>query len=119
MKAFTWGRDSHGLFDYEDLHPDRRTFNTGNICYLVRKGNSQAEVILVTEEQKRTQVEPNDSVLFKIVPGVTSPECFTIETCSTTGVYEEAIDKLWLVTKAIKTNDKKEVLKNLSYRSIN
>eukprot|EP00826_Nyctotherus_ovalis_P051403 TRINITY_DN641_c0_g2_i1.p1 TRINITY_DN641_c0_g2~~TRINITY_DN641_c0_g2_i1.p1 ORF type:complete len:375 (+),score=86.23 TRINITY_DN641_c0_g2_i1:997-2121(+) len=111
LKAFTWGRDSHGLFDYEDLHPDRKTFNTGNTCYLIRKGNTQAEVILVTEEQKKTQVETGDAVLFKMVPSPSKPDVFVIETCSTTGMYEEAGDKLWLVIRALKLNEKQEEYK--------
>jgi len=114
LKAFTWGRDSHGLFDYEDLHPDRKTFNTSNVGYLVRKGNAQAEVMLLTEEQKEAQVEANDSLLFKISPVPGSPEEFKVEARSKTGPYDEAIDKLWLVIKALKSNDKQEVKLSVS-----
>lgn len=109
LKAFTWGRDSHGLFDYEDLHPDRRSFSATDVCYLVRKGNTQAEVVIVKEEQKKTLVEPKDAVLFKIIPSKSNPDTFTVEACSTTGVYDEAIDKLWLVLKTLKVDEKQEV----------
>lgn len=109
LKAFTWGRDSHGLFDYEDLHPDRKTFNTSDLGYLVRKANTQADVVLLTEEQKNSQIETNDAILCKIVPNAGSADMFRIETCSTTGTYEEAIDKLWLVIKALRENDEREV----------
>lgn len=109
LKAFTWARDSHGLFDYEELQSDRKTFNTSDVCYVVRRANTQSEVVLLTEEQKSTQVEAGDAILCKIVPNSSSPDTFRIETCSTTGTYEEATDKLWLVIKALRENDKQEV----------
>lgn len=65
--------------------------------------------MVLTEEQKKTQVEPKDAVLFKIIPNKSNPDTFTIEACSTTGVYDEAIDKLWLVLKTLKVNEEQEV----------
>jgi len=32
-----------------------------------------------------------------------------VENCSKTGIYEEAIDKLWLITKSLKKSGLKEV----------
>lgn len=64
---------------------------------------------LLSEEQKRTQVEPGDALLFKVSPLAESPDTFIVETCSTTGTYEEAADKLWLVIKSLKKNEKQEV----------
>ena len=64
---------------------------------------------MLNEEQKKAQVEKNDALLFKIVPNDSDPKSFCIENCSATGIYEESIDKLWLVTKTLKTDGIAEV----------
>ena len=112
LKVATWPRDSHGLFDYEDLQVERRTFITRLTRYLVRKNNPTGEVQLLTEKELQTQLAPGDAVLLKIVPSKTNPESFMVENCSKTGIYEEAIDKLWLITKSLKRNGVKEVCIN-------
>ena len=71
LKVATWARDSHGLFDYEDLHVERKSYTTRLPRYLVRKGNG--EVQLLSEKEMTTQVAPNDALLLKVVPSKTSP----------------------------------------------
>lgn len=39
MKGITWGRDSHGLFDYESRHLTKRTMKTTQPIQIVRKVN--------------------------------------------------------------------------------
>ena len=39
MKGITWGRDSHGLFDYESRHLTKKTMKTNNPSQIVRRGN--------------------------------------------------------------------------------
>jgi hypothetical protein len=39
MKGITWGRDSHGLFDYESRHLTKKTMKTNNPSQIVRKNN--------------------------------------------------------------------------------
>jgi hypothetical protein len=39
MKGITWGRDSHGLFDYESRHLTKRTMKTTQATQIIRKVN--------------------------------------------------------------------------------
>lgn len=39
MKGITWGRDSHGLFDYESKHLTKKTMKTDNEIIIMRHGN--------------------------------------------------------------------------------
>lgn len=39
MKGITWGRDSHGLFDYESRHLTKKTMKTNQPSQIIRKNN--------------------------------------------------------------------------------
>lgn len=40
MKGITWGRDSHGLFDYESRHLTKKTLKADrNQVIIMRSGN--------------------------------------------------------------------------------
>ncbi len=71
MKVATWARDSHGLFDYEDLHVERKTLTTRLCRYLVRK--STGDVQLMNEKEQGTLVGPADALLLKVSPSPTNP----------------------------------------------
>jgi len=70
MKAATWSRDSHGLFDYEDLHVERKTFVTHMIRFLVRKSNG--EMAMIEEAEIPKFVAEKAAVLFKVMPSTNS-----------------------------------------------
>lgn len=38
LKGVTWNRDSHGLFDYEQRHPNKKQIQTEQEAKLVRVG---------------------------------------------------------------------------------
>jgi len=39
VKTLTWLRDSHGLFDYENLQSAKNSVNISSECCLIRCGN--------------------------------------------------------------------------------
>lgn len=39
MKGITWGRDSHGLFDYESRSLNKKTMKTHEVSTVIRKDN--------------------------------------------------------------------------------
>ena len=48
IKAVTWNKDSHGLFDYENSYYDMRKFQIKNSVRLLRKDN---EIICVRKNE--------------------------------------------------------------------
>ncbi len=70
MKVATWARDSHGLFDYEDLHVERKTLTTRQCRYLVRKSTGDVQLM---NEKEFALVGPGDAVLLRVLPSKTQP----------------------------------------------
>jgi len=77
--------------------------------YLVRSPSDANKVQLMTEKEIAARGIENKNVLLKIIPDKDDPKLFSIESCAKTGDYDEATDKLWLVTKSLKRNGVKEV----------
>jgi hypothetical protein len=72
MKGITWGRDSHGLFDYESRHLTKKTMRTDSEIFIMRHYNelvSQAYSRTVAFEDQVTKAsqEADDKALLKIV----------------------------------------------------
>lgn len=65
MKIHTWGRDSHGLFDYEGQHIFKKSMKTESDKILVRKEN---DVLLVpfNDNNFTNSATLNTSVLLKV-----------------------------------------------------
>ena len=63
----------------------------------------------VTSRESDTKVGHNDAIWLKVKPNKNTPKSYMRESWSNTGVYEEAADKLWLVTKSIKQDGKQIV----------
>jgi len=69
LRAVTWTRDSHGLFDYESRHVTKQELKTHTCGVLQRKSNevslrSPKEALLFTEKQVHLPAgtqEPTDS----------------------------------------------------------
>ena len=59
MKGITWGRDSHGLFDYESRHLTKNTMKSSNSSRIVRKGN-ELELVDSTSQFKFTEEMQNE-----------------------------------------------------------
>jgi hypothetical protein len=47
MRGATWSRDSHGLFDYESRHIQKKNMKTQASCKVYRVGN---DLEMLTEE---------------------------------------------------------------------
>lgn len=65
MRAATWTRDSHGLFDYESSHILKKILTTHQTRILVR--TSTGEIQLISEKQLPT-LSQDTALLFKITP---------------------------------------------------
>jgi len=52
MKGITWGRDSHGLFDYESRHLSKNTMKTHTPSTL-RRVNNDIEVLPMGSPEAR------------------------------------------------------------------
>eukprot|EP00831_Metopus_contortus_P045995 TRINITY_DN36899_c0_g1_i2.p1 TRINITY_DN36899_c0_g1~~TRINITY_DN36899_c0_g1_i2.p1 ORF type:complete len:224 (+),score=39.20 TRINITY_DN36899_c0_g1_i2:169-840(+) len=107
LKALTWNRDSHGLFDYESQSVTKKEFNTSLHKYLIRRCPSGDVILCTNEEVKQEKIlhaHGNGSidVLFQMRPHPTKPNSFLIQNCSSTGIYDGANDKLWTVLKTMK-----------------
>lgn len=117
LSTATWTKDSHGLFDYEDMGVQRKGLVARSVKYLVREPSADGEVELLGEEEVESRKIPDQSLLLKIVPNKENPESFLIESCSKTGRYEDATDKLWLIINSLKRDNVKEVLLRINARS--
>ena len=80
MKGITWGRDSHGLFDYESRHLTKRTMKTLNPAQITRLGN-ELEILNLEPKQTPTQsgakpllnIINDNGTLFSAFPSLPSP----------------------------------------------
>lgn len=52
IRAHTWARDSHGLFDYESSKVSKSTIKTASASYLLRKDNEISHVFALPEFQE-------------------------------------------------------------------
>eukprot|EP00826_Nyctotherus_ovalis_P051410 TRINITY_DN641_c0_g4_i4.p4 TRINITY_DN641_c0_g4~~TRINITY_DN641_c0_g4_i4.p4 ORF type:complete len:130 (-),score=38.97 TRINITY_DN641_c0_g4_i4:1648-2037(-) len=109
IKAATWNKESHGLFDYEDPAVKCQTLLAREMEYLIRMPSEGGQVQLATEKELATRNISKENVLLKIIPDKNDPKIFAIESCTKTSDYDEAIDKLWLITKSLKKDGVKEV----------
>ena len=101
IKAVTWSRDSHGLYDYESRNITKKLLTTTSPCYLSRTGTEIKQVPCVLEESSNPphaayptdtsdQVDP--SLLICHIDSDSST--FSISSCS---------DSIWLVARTMKT----------------
>ena len=98
IKAVTWSRDSHGLYDYESRNITKKLLSTTSSCYLSRAG-TEINQISCEAQVPRYQVDPSDlsdpvdpSTLLCHID--TDNSNFSISGCS---------DSLWLVARTMKT----------------
>ena len=118
MKAATWGRDSHGLFDYESTHVTKRVFKAKSPRVLVRTHNG--EVKLLTDKEVAEELAADMSPLLKVGPAKEhtgalrtiegSEHDYMVQNCAHSGLYDEANDKLWLILRSLRHNELKEAL---------
>ena len=126
MKGITWGRDSHGLFDYESRHLTKKTMRTDSEIIIMRHGNELIHSDLAQdvpfEEQVNTMtVDMEDKALLKIVNH--SDSTFYLESASCNLKNEEDMrlpgvpasglsnlnENMYLVVRSLKHNNEKIV----------
>lgn len=86
IKAVTWSRDSHGLYDYESRNVQKRMIQAFTSCYLYRTGTDIQQVSSLTESKLT-----DDS----------SPLCF-IEQDKSEYCIKPHAEPLWLVVRTMK-----------------
>ena len=129
MKGITWGRDSHGLFDYESRHLTKRTMKTLNPAQITRLGN-ELEILNLEPKQTPTQsgakpllnIINDNGTLFSAFPSLPSLsqnswclvdqfylECCTKQTESCQSL--ELNELMFLVVRSLKKDNQKIVRK--------
>lgn len=57
LKAVTWNKDSHGLFDYETRSIDVRKFKTSSSVKLTRQSNRDIWFGLIESESRQPSLD--------------------------------------------------------------
>ena len=86
IKAVTWSRDSHGLYDYESRNVQKRMMQATNSCYLYRVGTDIQQVFSLSESN-----QGEDS----------GPLCL-IEQDSSDFCIRSHTEPLWMVVRTMK-----------------
>lgn len=113
LKALTWIRDNHGLFDYETLELNKNTLELRESCRLVRCGHSvgtEGEVDVSTGDR----VEPLASL--QLLDGTVSTNVghFLVSDCSRKPEFDGQLDKLWLIINSNSSNQFRRILHDLN-----
>lgn len=88
IKAVTWSRDSHGLYDYESRNVQKKQIQTSSSCYLCRIG---------------TDVQQVSNLADLIANNECTPLCM-IEQDNSEYSIKPLNDPLWLVVRTMKNN---------------
>jgi hypothetical protein len=117
IKALTWLRDSHGLFDYESFQLTKNTLRAENCCVIARCGT---EVRVISETEAEQVEDPSCGEKFDKLAAikyengiVTTADAwlgkYFIESCSNKSIYDAQLDKLWLIVRAQPTMSLKRI----------
>lgn len=92
MKGITWGRDSHGLFDYESRHLTKKTMRTDSEIFIMRHSNelissSYSRTASFEDQVTKATVDADDKALLKIVNN--NANTFYLESASCNLMNEE------------------------------
>ena len=117
IKALTWSRDSHGLYDYESFQLVKNTLKLERNCVLGRIGNdvkilSESELAQCELPFCRDKIiklaaikcEGGNSIQFIHLIGK-----YYIDSCSNKSIYDVQLDKLWLVIRSLQAQTPKKV----------
>ena len=87
IKAVTWTRDSHGLYDYESRSVQKKLIQTLNSCFLCRTGTEILQVSKLSEAKSVDECVPL---------------CF-IEQDNSEFNIKPHVEPLWMVIRTMKT----------------
>ncbi len=118
IKAFTWLRDSHGLYDYESLHVVRNTLRAESEGTIGRVADdirvlTPAELAAPDKDvPAKTRLQRLASILVRdgTLKRMTRVGKFYVKDCSEGSVYDSQLDKLWLVVRSLKIMSPKKEL---------
>lgn len=95
IKALTWIRDSHGLFDYETFQLVKNSLSVSSECTLVRRGMEVGILAASAADVDATvgAIQFRDSNFRPTV------DKYYIQSTSQLAVRDNPLDQLWLVAK--------------------
>ena len=114
MRAVTWSRDSHGLFDYESRHIQKKNLKTQASGKMYRTNN---EIDFQAPDNASVSLTPESKHLLSIIhedgthPSPLNPTQkgrYFIEGAKEDNNDQQ--DKLWLVTRSLKCGGTKLVI---------
>ena len=121
LRAVTWQRDSHGLFDYESKSILKKSLKTIARGKIIRTGN-EIELININKDEKEINPEAQtllqikygkDGKLFEKRSGIKFIRVggFLLDHSKDCDMQEEdSVDRLWLVIRSLKNPEGKYVL---------
>lgn len=107
LKALTWVRDTHGLFDYETLELNKNTLEIRGNCKLVRYGH---EVALLDQTNVSKSLELLADIRLQDGTHRQTVGCFYVTNCK----ERECKSKLWLIVNNSSSHQLKRMLHDLN-----
>ena len=98
IRASTWARESHGLFDYETKMQTRVNLSTTETSLILRRGN---EVYLTSAD--KAQQEVSDGVKLLAVLWVRPEAVLLVSDLPGRRTPRRRMDRMWLVVSSLRT----------------
>eukprot|EP00826_Nyctotherus_ovalis_P013299 TRINITY_DN13575_c0_g1_i6.p1 TRINITY_DN13575_c0_g1~~TRINITY_DN13575_c0_g1_i6.p1 ORF type:complete len:199 (+),score=36.83 TRINITY_DN13575_c0_g1_i6:70-666(+) len=95
IKALTWMRDSHGLFDYETLQAVKNSLSVSSECTLIRRGTEVSILDSSTVDSYSTV----GTIQLRNSNSSPTLDKYYIQSASKLTVRDNPLDKLWLVAE--------------------
>ena len=102
VKAVTWNKDSHGLFDYENSYYDMKKFQLSQSTLLFRQNN---EIQSRSRNGMEIENEENSEFLLSISKRDTGADKFLVDIASTDGNLSRNNRPSFLIVRSLKCRD--------------
>eukprot|EP01017_Pseudomicrothorax_dubius_P029630 TRINITY_DN3618_c0_g1_i1.p1 TRINITY_DN3618_c0_g1~~TRINITY_DN3618_c0_g1_i1.p1 ORF type:complete len:569 (+),score=120.59 TRINITY_DN3618_c0_g1_i1:173-1879(+) len=98
MKAVTWTKDSHGLFDYESRCIDIKKVKTDSACKIYRDGN---DIAILPYNERNIPAELAGNQLAAVVSPASHPQDFFIDPTKANGNNSD----VFLIVRSLKNKE--------------
>lgn len=102
VKAVTWNKDSHGLFDYENSYYDMKKFQISHSTLLFRQNN---EIQSRPKNGMEIENEENLEFLLSISKRETGADKFLVDIVGSDGVVARNSRASFLIVRSLKCRD--------------
>jgi hypothetical protein len=102
VKAVTWNKDSHGLFDYENSYYDMKKFQIGNSTLLFRQNN---EIQSRSRNGMEIENEENSEFLLSISKKDLGSDKFVVDIAGVEGTPTRNAKPSYLIVRSLKCRD--------------